>query len=98
MVVGAARYDLRLPGASSLKDKRSVVRGIAGLLQRKFSCAVGEVEAQDLRRRATIGVSIVAGTHYHAKRVLSEIARHVETYPGVEMISASEDVYKPEDW
>jgi uncharacterized protein YlxP (DUF503 family) len=98
MVVGAARYDLRLPGSTSLKDKRSVLRGIGSMLQKKFSCAYAEVGSQDLRARASIGVAIVSGTHFHAKRVLGEIERHMDTYPGVEVIGAVEDIYTPEDW
>lgn len=98
MVVGAARYDLRLPGSTSLKDKRSVIRGIGGMLQKKFSCAYAEVGHQDLRQRAAIGVAVVSSTHFHAKRLLGEIGRHMDTYPGVELISAVEDVYVPEDW
>jgi uncharacterized protein YlxP (DUF503 family) len=97
MFVGVARYDLRLPDAASLKDKRSVMRALQSLLHQKFRCAVAEVEHQDLRQRATVGVSVIADTSFHAKRILSEVERRVETYPGVELLGASVDVISPED-
>jgi uncharacterized protein YlxP (DUF503 family) len=53
MFVALLRLDLRLPDASSLKDKRSVVKGLAAAL-RKLNCAVAEVEHQDLRQRTTL--------------------------------------------
>ena len=95
--MGVARYDLRLPDSSSLKDKRSIMRALQSLLHQKFRCAVAEVEHQDLRQRATVGVSVVADTSFHAKRILAEIERRVETYPGVELLGASVDVLSPED-
>jgi uncharacterized protein YlxP (DUF503 family) len=97
MFVGVARYDLRLPGCVSLKDKRSVVRSLESMLHQKFRCAVAEVEHQDLRQRATVGVSVIAETTFHARRVLNEISRRVETHPGVELLGSSVDVLAPED-
>lgn len=97
MFVGYARYDLRLPSCTSLKDKRSVIRGLTSMLHQRFRCSVGEVEHQDLRQRAAMGVAIVAPTSYHAQRVLREVGRHVETHPGVELLDTFLDVISPED-
>jgi uncharacterized protein len=97
MFVGVARYDLRLPGCVSLKDKRSVVRTLSSMLHQKFRCAVAEVDHQDLRQRAAVGVSVIADTSFHARRMLAEVGRRVETHPGVELLDAYIDVMTPED-
>jgi uncharacterized protein YlxP (DUF503 family) len=97
MFVGVARYDLRLPECTSLKDKRSVVRTLQSVLHQKFRCAVAEVEHQDLRQRATVGVSVIADTVFHVKRMLNEVERRVETHPGVELLGTSVNVLSPED-
>jgi len=97
MFVGIARYDLRLPECSSLKDKRSVVRTLGSVLHQKFRCAFAEVDHQDLRQRATVGVSVIADTAYHARRVLTEVERRVETHPGVELLGADVNVVSPDD-
>lgn len=96
MFIGFARYDLRLPGCSSLKEKRSVVRAVQTRLA-KFRCSLAEVENNDMHQRATLGVSVVAGSAFHARKVLSEIERAVETSPGVELIGTLSDVFAPED-
>jgi len=97
MFVGVARYDLRLPESTSLKDKRSVVRALESALHQKFRCAVAEVEHQDLRQRAAVGVSVIADTVFHAKRMLGEVERRVERHPGVELLHTSVNVLSPED-
>jgi len=96
MFVGVARFELRLPGCSSLKQKRSALRGLAAMIQQKFSAAVAEVGYQDQHQRATVGVSVIADTQFHVRRVLHELERHVETYPRVETIDVAVDLYSPE--
>lgn len=97
MFVGYARYDLRIPDATSLKDKRAVVRSLTSLLHNKFRCAVGEVDHHGLRQRAAIGVSVIAPTVFQARKVLTGVGRHVETHPGVELLDITTDVISPED-
>lgn len=92
MFVGIARFDLRIPDARSLKDKRAVLRSLTATLRQKFSCAVAEVDYQDVWQRAAIGVSVIAQTRFHAQRVLHEIERRVEGQPGAEIINASVDL------
>jgi uncharacterized protein YlxP (DUF503 family) len=96
MFVGVARFELRLPGCTSLKEKRSALRGLTGLIKQKFNAAVAEVDHQDQHQRATIGVSVIADTKFHVQRVLHEMERHVETYPRVDTIDVAVDLYSPE--
>lgn len=96
MFVGIARFELRLPGCTSLKEKRSALRGLSGLIRQKFNAAVAEVDHQDLHQRASLGVSVIADTSFHVKRVLHELERHVETYPRVETIDVQVTLISPE--
>ena len=96
MFVGVARFELRLPGCSSLKEKRSALRGLTGLIKQKFNAAVAEVDHQDQHQRATVGVSVIADTKFHVQRVLHEVERHVDGYPRVEMIDVGIDLFSPE--
>lgn len=97
MFVGFARYDLRLAGCTSLKDKRSVVRTLQTKVLQKFRCAFAEVENNDMHQRATVGVSVIAGSQFHARKLLDEIERHVEHHPGVELIGTLDHVISSED-
>jgi uncharacterized protein len=96
MFVGIARFELRIPGCTSLKEKRSAIRGLTGVIKQKFNAAVAEVDSQDLHQRATVGVSVIADTQFHVRRVLHELERHVETYPRVETIDVAVEIVAPE--
>ena len=96
MFVGVARFELRLPGCSSLKEKRSALRGLTTLIKQKFNAAVAEVDHQHQHQRATVGVSVIADTRFHVQRVLHELERHVDTYPRVETIDVGIDLFSPE--
>jgi hypothetical protein len=96
MFVGVARFELRLPGCASLKDKRAVLRRLIGMLRQKFNVSAGEVDHLDLWQRSTVAVSLVSDTQFHARRVMQEIGRHVETHPGVELLETNTDYISPE--
>jgi len=96
MFVGVARFELRLPGCTSLKEKRSALRGLTTMIRQKFTAAVAEVDHQDQHQRASVGVAVIAETQFHVKRVLHELERHVEDYPRTETIDVAVDIYSPE--
>jgi hypothetical protein len=97
MFVGVARYELRLPECSSLKDKRAVLRRLISVLRQKFNVSVGEVAYLELWQRSTVAVSLVTDTQYHGRRVLQEIGKHVQSHPGVELLDATTDFLAPEE-
>ncbi len=96
MFVALLRLELRLPDATSLKDKRSVVKSLVADL-RRLNCAVAEVDHQDLRQRASLAVATVAGEGFHARKVLVSAEREVERNPAVELLSSQVSLYGPED-
>jgi uncharacterized protein YlxP (DUF503 family) len=97
MLVGVERFDLRIPGCGSLKEKRHVVKTLTTAIRSRFNASVAEVDHQDLWQRATLGVSVVATDGYQAKRVLHEIEKLVERWAEVEIIQAELTLHDPED-
>ncbi|HEX5904353.1 MAG TPA: DUF503 domain-containing protein [Actinomycetota bacterium] len=97
MMVALARFDLRIPGCGSLKEKRHVVKTLTNAIRSKFNVAVSEVDHQDLWQRTAIGVAAVAGEEYHARKVLHEVERLVERWAEVEVIETDVTVHYPED-
>jgi uncharacterized protein len=97
MLAALCRIDLRIPGCSSLKEKRHVLNTLTASLRQKFNVSVAEVDHQDLWQRATLGVSSVAGEAYHLRRVLHEVERHIGTYPAVEVIDVHLSLHGPDD-
>lgn len=96
MVVALERFDLRIPGCGSLKEKRHVVKTLTSAIRQKFSVSVAEVDHHDLWQRTTIGVAVVSTDGYHAKRVLHEVEKFVDRWGEVEIIEAELSLHSPE--
>lgn len=78
--------DALLGPLDSLKEKRSVVRPLVAGLRRRFDVACAEVGHQDLRRRAEIGVSVVAADAGHCADVLDACERWLRDQPHIEIV------------
>jgi uncharacterized protein YlxP (DUF503 family) len=97
MLVALERFDLRIPGCGSLKEKRHVVKALTAAIRQKFNVSVAEVDHHDLWQRTTLGVSVVATDGYHAKRVLHEVEKLVDRWAEVQIIEAELTLHAPED-
>lgn len=97
MYVGALECDVLLGDVHSLKQKRSVVRPLVAELRRRFDVSVAEAGHLDLHRRAVIGVSCVAADAVHVRDVLDSCERLVAGRPELELLSARQRLFGPED-
>jgi len=78
MVVGIVRVELHLPGAQSLKDKRSVLRSLKARIRERVQASVAEVEFQDLWQRAALGVAVVSADGAQVRERLQNVRRIVD--------------------
>jgi uncharacterized protein YlxP (DUF503 family) len=92
MVVGTARVVFAIPSASSLKDKRSVVRRVVERARARFNVAVAEVDDQDVHRRAVIGVAVVSNDARHATSMLDTILATMAASTDAQMVSRKTSV------
>ncbi|HUT20335.1 MAG TPA: DUF503 domain-containing protein [Anaerolineae bacterium] len=80
MVIGCCTIELHLPGATSLKDKRSVLKGVIHRIRREFNVSIAEVDYQDVLQSAVLGVVTLStdSSHVHSQltRVVNWIERH----------------------
>jgi uncharacterized protein len=97
MLVALERFDLRIPGCGSLKQKRHVLKSLTGAIRSTFNVSVAEVDHQDLWQRSAIAVSSVGAEGYHLKRVMHEVERHIDTFAAVEVIDRQLSLHGPED-
>jgi uncharacterized protein YlxP (DUF503 family) len=78
MVVGVCQILLSLPGVTSLKAKRSIVRKVLDRTANRFNVSAAEVGRQDVHRQAVLGFAVVSGDRRHANAMLDSIASFVE--------------------
>ncbi len=82
MRVGVMILELYLPGATSLKDKRRVVRGLKDRCRARFNVAVAEVDFQELHQRAGIAFSSVAADEQTLRGLFDRIRDEAESITG----------------
>ena len=91
-------FDLLLGDVHSLKQKRGILRPVIADLSRRTEAAAAEVGAHDLHRRASIGVSVVAGDIDHVQNVLDRAERLVaHDHPELTLLSVRRGLYSSDD-
>lgn len=90
MVVTMSTWELSIPGALSLKEKRSVLRSLKDRLAR-MNVSVAESGLQDVRNRARVSVVFLAAHAAQADSILANVDRCVaRTRDAVVVANASE--------
>ncbi|MBN1202691.1 MAG: DUF503 domain-containing protein [Anaerolineae bacterium] len=78
MVIIAAMIDLQLPGVTSLKEKRGILKPLIARLHKTFNIAVAEVDLHDVWQSALLGVAIVSTSAAHAESKLESVLGWIE--------------------
>ena len=93
MIIGACEIELYLPGVSSLKEKRSIIKSLIARLRNKFNVAVAEVDHQDVWQSTVIGIVTVTSATSHADQMMGTIIRWIEdNYPQVTIVKQSTEI------
>jgi uncharacterized protein YlxP (DUF503 family) len=70
MIVVSLQVEALLPGCTSLKEKRMVLRSLTDRLRSRTELAVAEVDFQDKLQHTLLGMACVSGSAAHAQRML----------------------------
>lgn len=81
-IVGLCTITLHLPGVSSLKEKRGIVKSMLAKLHNKFNLSTAETDHQDLWQSAEIAIALVANSELHIRKAIKSALDWLETnYP-----------------
>jgi uncharacterized protein YlxP (DUF503 family) len=86
MIVGTLKVRLLIREARSLKDKRQVVKSIKDKLHNHFNVSVAEVEAQDNRQLAVLGMALVSNEAHPIKVTLGQVVAALRSHPAAELL------------
>jgi len=81
MLVASCEIKLYLPGASTLKDKRRIIKSLLQKSRNKFNFSAAEVDAQDYIQTAVLGVAVVGSDYKYLQRVMDKYLDFVESFP-----------------
>jgi len=86
MVVGVLKMRLAIREATSLKDKRRVVKSLRERIRNEFNVSVSEIDALDRRQSAVLGAAIVTNEAAFADKVMAKVIDLVRRTGGAELI------------
>jgi len=79
MVIGSIVFDIYIPEAGSLKEKRMVIRSIKEKLKSRFNVSVSEVGNQDLWQSAYVAVVMVSPEKTQTEKMMQSVINFVES-------------------
>ena len=98
MTIGVLTFELHLPQARSLKDKRQVVRSVKERLRSRHNVAVSELpEDADVWQRASIAVVSVAGVRDVLEVLFEAVVRETEAHVPGHLIETGRDYLEGAD-
>ena len=92
MIVGVLTLDLVIYEAMSLKDKRRVVKSLKDRISHRFNVSVAEVDRQDARQRAVIGVAMVSNAADHIHGVFDRIVELVNRESRASLVDSDREM------
>ncbi len=90
MIIGTCTVTLRISWASSLKEKRMVLKSLMDRMKNKFNISVAEIEEQDNHKIAVIGFACVTNETSHANSMIDKVINYIEDNTEAEI----EDTFK----
>jgi uncharacterized protein len=78
--VGLLHLELHVVQASSLKDKRQVIKSFKDRLANRFNVSVAEVDRLDNHRYAVLAVAMVSNDKQYIEGALQQIVRLASTH------------------
>jgi len=92
MAVGVMQFELHLPGARSLKDKRRVVKSLKDRLHRRHLVSVAEIEAQDHPRIARMGIAMTSSDARVIHAAFDRITDKLRALPDARLDAVTRDM------
>lgn len=92
MIVASQTWELSIPGCSSLKAKRAVVRSMRDRLRSKYNVSVAETGFHDVHSRAELSIAIVTTDRRQAMSILDKTDQFVESLGTAVIVRVDRDL------
>lgn len=85
-MIGLLTLHVRLPGCTSLKEKRSRLKPLLARLHKEFNVSAAEMNMQDRWQDSILACAMVGNERVHLEQSLQTVAKWVKrNWPDVEL-------------
>ena len=81
MVVGVCVFELHIPAARSLKEKRKVIKSLIDRVHQRFRVSITETDHHDLHQRSEISIAAVTLTEGEGRKLMDSIRSLIDSEP-----------------
>ncbi|PIE24140.1 MAG: hypothetical protein CSA62_04880 [Planctomycetota bacterium] len=81
LVIAVLQFELEIPWATSLKDKRGVVKSLKDRIRRKFNVSISETEDLDEHNTATLAAVMAGSDHRYMNGALDKLLAVLRELP-----------------
>jgi uncharacterized protein YlxP (DUF503 family) len=92
MLLGTCTVNLYFPYSHSLKDKRSIIKGLKLRIRNNFNVSVSEINNYDLWKNTTLGIACIGNDKKYLSNVLDEAIKFIEKQNKLQLINFKIDV------
>jgi len=93
MSIGLLTLHIRIPGCTSLKEKRCRLKPLLARLHRDFNISIAEINHQDAWQDAVIACAVVSNDPNHNRQVLQQVVQWIEiSWPDVTVFDDSIEI------
>jgi uncharacterized protein YlxP (DUF503 family) len=97
MFIALLQFEIEVPGAESLKDKRRVVQSVKDKFHRDHQCSVAEVGSLDNPALADMAIAFVGADRKHLRSVLDVIEHKLTTLPEGRLVACERQILSTQD-
>jgi uncharacterized protein YlxP (DUF503 family) len=83
-VIGFVECECIIYDASSLKEKRAVLKRVITRIRAKFNVSVSEIDYQDTWQRTSFGIAAVSSSRVQTEKELQRVLSFIDSFPEIE--------------
>jgi len=83
-VIGFVECECIIYDASSLKEKRAVLKRVITRIRAKFNVSVSEIDYQDTWQRTSFGIASVSSSRVQTEKELQRVLSFIDSFPEIE--------------
>ena len=87
MKIGNCIIEIYIPDSTSLKEKRSVLKGLKDRIRKKFNVSISEIGRNDNHRLSVLAVATVANDSQYVDKLLSSVISFMEKQKRFEIVN-----------
>jgi uncharacterized protein YlxP (DUF503 family) len=85
--VAVTVFEIHIPGVTSLKGKRKIIKSLIHRLRNRFNVSVSETGYQDLWQRAELGMAVICHNGAGADSIMEKIYTFIEAENEIDIIA-----------